>query len=40
MVKNTPQSIGTVTVDAPGIYAFEVSIYSCDFDAVTFTVVE
>ena len=34
------KSIGTVTVDTPGIYQFELDIYDIDFDAITFTVVE
>ena len=34
------KSIGTVTVDTPGIYQFELEIYDIDFDAITFTVVE
>ena len=34
------KSIGTVTVDTPGIYQFELEICDIDFDAITFTVVE
>ena len=40
LAKETGTSIGTFTVDAPGVYVLELEMYSCDFDAIIFTVAE